>query len=223
MAAKKPSAKTSTRALEGPRRLTQEIPPYQGEYTASDLFPDANGWTASGLNNFLSYETYFDLSGYELDDITFVPTGVLLQDAGRYLASNATLDYEVLDIVSQERLTASEINAGLLAGGVPGMSNTTQDFTQIIAGNYRLMTQLTTTAAANILLTVDGGSFGSGEPTAAAKVWVYRCIRINGSKVLADSLIIPASRFIMNGTAIQEEDIPYLMRLKRSYEIATQG
>ena len=223
MVAKKPSTKTSTRALEGPRRLTQEIPPYQGAYTDLDLFPDSNGWVSSGLGNFLSYETFYDLSGYELDDITFVPTGVMLQDPGRYLASNATLDYEVLDIVSQERLTPSEINDGLLGGGCPGMSNTTQDFTQIIAGNYRLMTQQTTTVAADILLTINGGSFGSGEPTAAAKVWVYRCVRINGTKLLGDTLIVPASRFVMNGTAIQEEDLPYMMRLKRSYEIATQG
>ena len=175
------------------------------------------------VGNFISYETYFDLSGYELDDLTFIPTGVLVQDPGRFIASNATLDYEILDIVSQERLTPAEINAGLLAGGVPGMSNTSIDFTQIISGNYRLMIQNTTSAVTDVLLTVDGGAFGSGEATAAAKVWVYRCIRTNGTKGTGNTLLIPAARFVMTGAVVKEDEIPYLMRLKRSYEIATQG
>ena len=111
------ATKESTRALEGTRQLTQEIPPYQGEYLATNVWSTLGneGWDNSGLGNFISYETYFDLSGYELDDLTFIPTGVLVQDPGRFIASNATLDYEILDIVSQERLTPAEINAGLLA------------------------------------------------------------------------------------------------------------
>jgi hypothetical protein len=223
MATKKPSTKTSTRALEGPRRLTKEIPSFQGVYDVTNVFPSMNGWYNDGLTNLIAYETYFDLSGYELDDMTFVPTGVLLQDPGRYIADNATLDYEVLDIVSQEKLSLTNINAQLTLGNVPGMAGTTQDFTQIVAGNYRLMTQQTTTVAADLLLTINGGSFGSGEPTAAAKLWVYRIIRVNGLKIPGNTLNIPGSRFVMNGTVIKEEELPYMMRLKRSYEIATQG
>ena len=221
MATKKPSKTTSTRALEGPRRLTKEIPAYQGTYTT--VFPDGSGWINEGLTNMIAYETYFDLSGYELDDITFVPTGVLLQDPGRYTGNNPALDIELLDIVSQERLSLTDLNAQLTLGSVPGMTGTTEDFTQIIAGNYRLMIQQTTSAAIDLLLPVDGGSFGSGEPTAAAKLWVYRIARVNGSKGAGNTLTIPASRFVMSGTAIKEDDLPYMMRLKRSYELATQG
>ena len=221
MATKKPTQKTSTRALEGPRRLTKEIPSFQSVYTTE--FPPMNGWYNDGLTNLIAYESYFDLSGYELDDMTFVATGVLLQDPGRYLANNAVLDYEVLDIVSQERLSLTDINTQLTLGNVPGMAGTTEDFTQIIAGNYRLMTQQTTTVAADLLLTINGGSFGSGEPTAAAKLWIYRIVRINGLKGAGDTLDIPASRFVMSGSAIKEDELPYMMRLKRSYELSTQG
>jgi hypothetical protein len=217
----------SDRTLTGIRRLTQDIPEYQGSYTAN--FPDYKGWTNAGLPNALIYETYFDMSGLTLDDLTFVPQGSELQDPGRYIYdipaidTYPVVDVEVLDIISQERLTLADIDANLTLGNAPGMMETTEDFTQLIMGNYRVMIVSNTTANVELLLPVDGGLFSSAEATAAARLWCYRVVRINGVKGTGDLLKIPASRFILVGTTIEEKELPYMMRLKRSYELGTQG
>jgi len=72
---------------------------------------------------------------------------------------------------------------------------------------------------------VDGGNFSSLDPTAANKLWCYRVVRVNAAAPLAPARVlnIPASRFILVGTTIEEKELPYMMRLKRSFELATQG
>jgi len=210
-----------TRALEGPRRLVKEIPAYDEVYDVGLFFPDADGWENGGRTNLIYYETYFDLSALILDDLTFVPTGVTLQDPGRYISFNDSLNIEVVDIISEEKLYPSDFAPDLEAGNLPGGPLTKNDYTQIIAGNYRLMIRNSTTVSAGIYSVIDGGSFGSGEATAAAKLWAYRFVRINGTKAVGDVLKIPASRFVMTGTVLKEDDLPYMMRLKRSYELST--
>ena len=217
------------RALLGPRRLTKEIPAYQGVYTAGNIFPDYNGWSAgppaAGLPNALMYETYIDMGGLTLDDLTFVPQGVELQDPGRYIMTTFDQgDVEVLDIISQERLTLPEIDAQLTLGNVPGMSQTSEDFTQIIFGQYRIMLLNNTSANVELLTTIGGGGYSSQEPTAAAKLWCYRIVRVNGiGKPPGIDLKLPASRFVVVGVTVEEKELPYMMRLKRSFELATQG
>ena len=211
------------RALLGPKRLTLEVPAYQGDYAAGD-FPSSAGWSNAGSTNAIMYESYLDLSGYTLDALTLVPQGVELQDAGRYIydisGSYPVVDVEVLDIISQERLTLAAVEAQLTLGSVPGMAGTTEDFTQIIMGNYRLMVVANTSANVELLTPVTGGTFGSGEATAASKLWCYRIIKVNGLKNPTDILKIPASRFVFVGVVVEENDLPYMMRLKRSYELA---
>jgi hypothetical protein len=211
----------SERALLGPRRLTKEIPAYQGIYTT--VFPDANGWKNHTLTNAISFESYIDMSGLTLDDLTFVPQGVELQDPGRYiLIGSPTIDLEVLDIISQERLTLADIDAQLLLGNVPGMSETKEDFTQIIFGQYRVLLLNNTSDNIELLTTIDGGGFSSQEATAADKLWCYRIARVNGAKTVGTEFRIPASRFVMVGTTVEEKELTYMMRLKRSFELATQ-
>jgi hypothetical protein len=185
------------------------IPAYQGIYDGVE-FPPSQGWVNEGLLNIIAYESTLDLSGYEMDRITFYTQGAEVQDPGRYvLLGAATCDVEVLDIVSQERLSLLDIDNQLLAGSV--------------LGDYRLMVVQNTSANLELLSTIGGGTFGSGEPTAASRLWVYRIVRINGTKPPGAELRIPASRFMLQGIAATEEDLPYMMRLKRSFELSTQG
>lgn len=226
MAKKAKKAKTeSTRALTGPRTLTVDCPEYIETYTT--LFPDYKGWYNDGLTNCIAYESYIDLSGYELDDLTFVPTGGGIQDPGRYSYTLATPgapvenDFEILDIVSQERLDLTEIDADLTLLNVPSMMTSTNNFTQITIGQYRALVVPTTQATTlDIMQVVNAGSFGSAEPVVVQKLWVYRIVRVNGAKSAGDILAIPASRFIVRGTVIKEKDLVYIQRLKRNYELA---
>lgn len=216
----------STGALTGPRSMSIDIPEYIESYTVGNLFPSYKGWYNDGLTNCIAYETYLDLSGYELDDLTLVPTGGLLQDPGRYSYTPAAPgapvenDFEVLDILSQERLNLTDIDADLTLLNVPGMMTSTNNFSQITIGQYRALVVPTTQATAlDLMQVVNAGSFGSADPVVVQKLWVYRIVRVNGAKATGDVLGVPASRFIVNGTVIKEKDLVYMQRLKRSYEL----
>lgn len=213
-------------ALTGERTLSVMIPAYTGDravYSTAKGWNPVNGWftgtTARGLR-LIAYETYFDLQGYELDDLTLMPLGALLQDPGSYQSNDTnTPIMEILDIISQERLSVDEVAENIVEQNMPGMLNTQNNFTQITFGRYRLMLNQAEYNETGTKTWLVGRTqdFGSGEPVTVQKLWVYRFIRflVNDGK----DANIPASRFILSGATIKEKDLVYLQRLKRSYEL----
>ena len=203
--------------------MHKAIQAYNETYdNTNSVFPAANGWYNDGLPNCIAHETYFDMSGYTLDDLTFTPTGGKVQAPGRYVGENLPdVDIEILDIVSTERLYLTDIDAQLLLGNMPGGPLSKQDWTQIVFGQYQVMTTNTNYSSLDILTPIGAGNFGSMEPSAVEKLWYYRVVRINGTKTPTSQLRIPATRMILPGIVSKEDDLPYMMRLKRSYELGT--
>jgi hypothetical protein len=214
-----------TRTLTGPRQLTQMVPEYAGEMGASE-FPGSKGWIASPTTALVYYETYFDLSGYALDDLTAIPIAATLQDPGLYSSTDTKVALQVVDVISQERLRAGRVLNDLVTdNNLPGMMMSANNFEQITFGNYRLfMGQKTFTDPAGLAtvayLAADSKDFGSGDPVTVEKLWCYRFVMARGATEASSSTIqIPASRFILNVQVVDEADKVYLMRLKRSYEL----
>ena len=96
-------------------------------------------------------------------------------------------------------------------------SSSQQDFKAIIYGNYRLYVPNSTLGLANYLQLISSGSFGSKEPTASSMLYCYRIIKCVGAP--AETISTPACRIGLFGAFYQEGDIPFIMRLKRSYEL----
>ena len=212
--------KMSARALTGDRILHQEVSNYVGTFNAE--WNGYGSWQTTGTG--IYSEQYFDLSGYELDDLTLVPKFMQLQDGGNpYFAGPTVTTLHVFDIISQERLDPATFFLLAGTGNYPGSPDTTEDWSQILMLNKRFMTPQNEFTSANLMLPATSGSFGSSEPTAVAKLWCYRIIITGGTISPGETLEIPATRFVLGGTVIDEPDLEYMMRLKRSYEIATQG
>lgn len=211
----------SIRALTGDRELTQMIPEYKG--TVSTYLPDYKGWNSvTASSGCLFFETYFDLTGYMLDDLTLLPRGAQLQDPGIYTSTHSGSFMHVMDILSQERLDATELyNSLVVQNNVPGMLESVNNFEQIIFGSYRLFLptlDFTPPTGINVYLPASQTFFGSGDPVAVEKLYAYRFVMMPG---IADTktLTVPASRFVLLARIVQEDDQEYLMRLKRSYEL----
>jgi hypothetical protein len=65
--------------------------------------------------------------------------------------------------------------------------------------------------------------FDSGEPTAADKLYSYRIVTLFTSDLDEASYVtIPAARHLIGGVMGGEDDLVYMQRLKRSYELANQ-
>ncbi|AXH78823.1 MAG: hypothetical protein [Circular genetic element sp.] len=220
-AKKKPSKKTSTRALTGPRLLDHAVPGTQ--LTVEGDNQPTNGWELSA-NGYLYYENYFDMAGLMLDDLTLVPTVTTLQDGLPYIVTG-TASMSVWDIISTERLDIDYfLNYYSGASSGPGLHNSKEDWNQLIMCNNRLMTLQTVFTDATLMLPATGGSFGSQEPSAARKLWIYRIVIDIGPQTSSPVVFkIPATRFVMGAEIVKEDELPYMMRLKRSYELSTQG
>jgi hypothetical protein len=216
-----------TRALTGNRILNMSISNYNALNTGDGVFPGDKMWQpivpGSGIG--IYSETYFDLSGYELDDLTLVPKLIQLQDGMPYMTGGQGLTaLDVFDVVSQERLDPGDFQAYGLSGDYPSSPGSTQDWTQILFCNTRLMVPSTEFSFADLLVPATKGSFGSSEPTAVQKLWLYRIIIFRGVSTEApQTLFVPATRFVLGAEIIDEPELDYMMRLKRSYELSTQG
>lgn len=214
--------KESTRALTGARLMSQPVPSCISAFTGG-VFPGSNGWvsTAGGLY----YENYFDLSAYELDDLTVIPTLLELQDALQYTASNPPpeLQVRVWDIISQEKLNSQSVIDLIDSLDYPSSPGSTQDWSQILMCNYRFFVTQNDFTFSTLLLPATGGALGSSEPTAVQKLWTYRIVSPAANDLEGMTINIPATRFIAGIEVIKEDELPYMMRLKRSYELATQG
>jgi hypothetical protein len=67
------------------------------------------------------------------------------------------------------------------------------------------------------------GGPGSGDPTAADKLFCYRIVSVISDDLGDGALaVIPAARQILNGYMDEETELVYMQRLKRSYELANQ-
>lgn len=224
-------------ALLGPRILTKDVgrAHFQWDMTEGKYIPAVTGlpesdWQGHGLG--LYWENYFDLSGYNLDDLTLVPTLMDLQDAGIYYTGNfqkptGTADEAlfVVDIMSQERLDINDTFVNIIQTDFPSVGNSGTTFEQILMCNVRYM-RVRTTYGENVLQnTITGGSYGSGEPTTVQKLWLYRFIvpLLAVPNIGGEEIICNCTRFILGANIIKESELSHMMRLKRSYELANYG
>ena len=171
--------------------------------------------------------TTIDLGGLELKKETFFPVGSTIQDPGIYgNTSETTPAMAVIDIITDKLIDPSQCIdfAYIYAnnGSMYGMLGNDNDATTIVMGQYRFMTGNSNLTYPNMMRTEVSTSFSSGEPTAASKLYCYRIVQpfVDGDTT---TLSIPASRFYLTGVRDQEEDLIYMMRLKRSYELQQQG
>lgn len=233
------SKKTSTRALTGMRQLTKQIPYAHYSWDATKWIPvtgpgteknvQGSGWKniPSIYNCAIANESYIDLSGYELDDLTTVLRSVKVQDPGVYLFSGADKVFQVYDMLSTERLSELELgnivnNHRVLIMSGPGMPQGPLDRDQIPFGLYRMFTHNSSNLGLpELMINARTSRFGSGEPIAVQKLWVYRLVIMIDQPAGPQTITIPASTFVINAQIVQEDEIPYFFRLKRSYELAT--
>jgi len=225
------------RALTGNRMMNKSIPQYiftQNNISPAPWATSMNGWNYNTspvkLLKHLSYQTYFDLSGYSLSDLTTQTLSVILQEASEYISVPDVVsprpEIEVLDLISTERPDPGSIVDDMADQNGPGFSLSDLSFDSVIWNQYRLYAKNTTiwTPTNGVMTEHMRNISGSGTPTAVDKLWITRIIFPQGVYD-ADPFTFmrfPASTFVLNASIYQEDDLPYLMRLKRSYELGTQ-
>jgi len=210
------------------RILRIEIPPCGAQSSDGANYDTLflNGWSNTG--NVLHWEGSIDLSGYALDRKTFYPTTAIHQKAASYVNFGGSSVTELV-VVTSIPISSTDLLAyiGNLTG--PGFTQSgptnaeQQDWTTVLFGQTNVYMINSTLPALGVTQLINSDSYGSLSPTAADKLFVYKVV-VPGtlSGVIGQSLAVPSSRVIIPGSMMQEPKLEYMMRLKRSYELANQ-
>jgi len=208
-----------------PRQLVKQIPGSLLIYAGSAGTSFAtNGWDVIDVHPvptgvFWVYRTYIDLSGYTVDDLTMFTKGVDIQKQALplTLVTNAALGWNEYDILTTRRITDDEITALVGADG-PGFALSTVDLQQVIYGEVDQLAVNGTILGTFIRTNRD--TFGSGVPTAMNKLHWTRVLYVPGpGPTEADSWTIAPTNLVIDAVTAKEEDLVWVERVRRSYEL----
>ena len=225
------------------RTLVAEFGPLSLEFDGATGWGPVNGyggWTLIGTAGpdgatFVQQQD-IDLSGYAHQKKTFYPYSSFEQrgglTSGTYISAVTTQPLQIdVTIVSSVPLNTNDIAAaavfspGFIYPGGFADGQGRFDRSVILHGESKTYTVDSSMAALgrnNVLKLIDRQLFSSLEPTAADKLYCYRIVTV-GAKVNEGTLATwPATRVLLPGNISSEPQLEYMMRLKRSYELANQ-
>lgn len=218
------------------------------EFT-SNAATDYRTFISGGTTGWV-HESIINLSGYNMQDLTTYfrqsfeqqgsPRTITWSASSSKPLTSANSGYFETVIVSTVPFTDDNLVATITM--MPGFNGA--GFASLDYGNFnrdqvihgRLCIYGPDTVLGSDPLTADGFAytrviqeydFSSLEPIATDKLYCYRILSfaasftLGGNGALA-SVTIPPKRVLLDATMAKEEEIPYLMRLKRGYELANQ-
>jgi len=209
--------------LEGPRILDKGFS--GGVITNDSELPPSTGATASGAitklsNNVFSQQSYYDLSGYTLDDLTAFFAGVTIQEE---FTPHGTMTGFLVDLVTTHPLSSADIiNAHFTIGTVdlPGFNLSTFDMNQVIYARTRTF-NTSLMFAGNQISEYGRTQWGTCSAATSEKIYLTRIIYTGTPMVPDATLTIPPSNYVTSIIVGREPDLTFLMRQRRSYEEAT--
>jgi hypothetical protein len=190
-------------------------------YTLDTSLSNSNWRQLSpGGGSFIA-NTYFDLAGLAMDDMTLFFEGAAMQEI---LPPSITVGtagdlINIIDIMCTTPLTDNEVFLyGTYANIIGAGSALT--FDQTIYGRVRTFNMDLDNLAGGYFITIGDNQTGSLEATASDRIYCYRLVAISAT---ADSTIaVTGARYLLRTSAKEEPEYQYLMRLKRSYELQNQ-
>ena len=170
---------------------------------------------------------YFDIAGWNSEQLTAFISGAGFQEANQWLgpdpvALGSIPRIKTWDIVSKAKIPNSALDtATALTSGewlAPGFAGSNYDLEEIFTGRYRHFDYSTTVTAGFNQTAMQ--IWGAGDATAGDKVYLTRVVDVSGVLVYPGFLIIPPQNVVMPATLVDEKDLVYMERLRRSYVLA---
>jgi len=222
--------------LEGPRLLDKILDGFSATMgTEPSSFPATyvgDNWVAleNGLAPTFVNRSYYDLSGYNLKNLTAFMQGVNIQEAW---GPRGTAGCFVVDLITKEYLPDGNLMAAYVyptlavpfpIKDLPGFPESNFDMDQVVYGRTReyvaaaLDAEGDITSAANLYSVTN---FGTGSAFAGDKLYLTRLVYIDAAAAGDSTVQIPPCDYATAVLVAKEKDLPYLMRLKRSFELST--
>ena len=216
--------------LEGPRLLDKILDGFSATMGAEpSSFPATyvgDNWVAleNGVAPTFVNRSYYDLSGYNLKNLTAFMQGVNIQEAW---GPRGTAGCFVVDLITKEYLPDGNLMAAYIYPTIgvpfpikdlPGFPESNFDMDQVIYGRTREYTPAATGTNANLYSVTN---FGTGSAFAGDKLYLTRLVYIDATAAGETTIQIPPCDYATAVLVAKEKDLSYLMRLKRSFELST--
>ena len=214
-------------ALTGtPRVLNKTVDGMVGASAGSTLsFTTAGaGWdiipAQAGGSSLFRWRGYIDLGGLEREALTFFLQAAQVTESNSFYGLG--IGIQVVDVFSKVEITDDDLNLVTHTGlpYTPGYNDSVQDMEQVLWARIRGYYHDTGWTSDNLQQQYFEQIWGEGIATSGSRIHLTRYVLPHSDE---PAIIIPAACFQCVGTAIEQPDLEYIMRLRRDYELAKQG
>lgn len=209
--------------IEGPRLLAKMLANAEinaeGEEPSVSNEVTGNNWKKLNNRSFVN-RSYYDLGGYTREDLTSFFQGVDIQEE---FAPTGTMQCWVIDLITTEFIDNDTITNALLGnpaltGDLPGFPESTFNQEQVIYGRTRTFFTSTTWG---LIGEFGRTRWGTCAAATADKIHITRIVYTDPLVPPAVTLSIPPVNYVTSIMVAEEKELAFLMRQKRSYELAT--
>ena len=193
-------------------QLYKQVPGTDLEVAASvEGAPISNGWKF--LNTFdCVFRSYIDLAGWSRQSLTTFTQGIDIQKSNLPLLSGQANVLIEFDFITTRRLTDTEVASTLV--GPPGYLPSTVDLMEVIYGERMQYAENATIPGT--MVQIGGETFGSGNPTAMNRLhWTRYYAMLNSAPT--DTMAVGPTNLIVQAMTVEEKDLVWIERLRRSY------
>jgi hypothetical protein len=217
-----PEALTDT-----PRILNKVVDGFIGASSGSVLNFGAfrgEGWdiipAQENGSQMFRWRGYIDLGGLEREALTFFLQSAQVVEATDILASGIKVD--IMDVFSKVEISDNDLNLPTHIQNLysPGFNDSVQDMDQVLWCRSRNYYHDSGWSQIDMQQISNQQIWGEGIGTSASRIHLTRYVSVGGDE---PKITVPPCVFQCVGTAIEEPDLNYIMRLRRDYELATQG
>jgi len=191
---------------------------YSSDYPTTPSTITGEGWNIHQFGTAYAqayWQGYIDLAGWSAQDLTMFTQAVDIQKS--QMTRNNGLPGSVpmvkeIDILTTRKLTRDEI---LELSTLPGFEGNTVDLMEVIYGLRRTLVFNTNIAGEFVVADVE--TFGSGNATAMDKLHWTRMILVTLEPAPGAELFVYPTNLLVAALTMQEKDLVWLERLRRSY------
>ena len=182
--------------------------------------PQVGHWQEIGADLYV-HESTIDIAGLTKLEDTFYPlSGDVQRGAVSMGLCDGFLTEWILVTAYPIELRSPYVTNLNMWNHLPGQLRGTTEFQNIMWGREWVYTR-NTTLVQNWGVQVHTSMLGSGEPSNADKLYVYRVVRLT-APIAGGSTEIPAARLLLSGQVREEAEYSQIMRMRRSYELAQE-
>ena len=189
-----------------------------------------DGWevyTNSSGKSFGVLRTYFDIAGWSSEQLSAFIDGIGWQESDSFaVPSQATIGpspvLHTWDLVTKAAIPNEALEdehwlipADAIIWFAPGMSRSHYDLEEVFGGRHRNFTPDSTVSYA--MVKTDENIWGAANATAGDKIYITRIVKLSGLQIYPGQVYIPPQNIIANAIVVDEKDLVYMERLRRSY------